>query len=72
MDDVLVVETEEIVLRTADGTYRIRRIPSWRNPKYRFWRVEKVDEHGNWYTVPLADVTEQVGLYRWPTPKDYM
>ena len=68
MPDILVVDTAELVLRTAAGTYRIRRIPSWRNKDRQFWRVEKLDEHGNWWLVHPADYTEEIGLYRWPDP----
>ena len=69
MADMLAVETEELVLRTASGTYRIRRIPWWRNKDRRYWRVERADEHGHWWPVHPADYTEETGLYRWPDPQ---
>ena len=72
MDDILVVATEEIVLRTADGTYRIRHIPSWRNPTVQIWRVEKVDEHGHWWPINPNNYDVETGLYRWPNPERYM
>lgn len=68
MPDILVVDTAELVLRTAAGTYRIRRIPWWRNKDRQFWRVEKLDEHGHWWLVHPADFDEATGLYRWPDP----